>query len=855
MTYITPTLLRPVPRRMPMIVAVFSYRHDAALVPALIANITPMVHGFVSYDDRRAEAGLSDEPGRRNQLHSAARSMGADWILAVDPDERFEANLAQRIGDLTAEKEGRILWVFNRRELVSATTYRTDGIWGNKTEMRLYPASATLTPLSQTLHGSWVNPDPAYRQTRTGLNLYHLRHATPERTRLRRDTYAAADPERRFQYFGYDYLIDMRGAQLTEVRPERGFEPPHIEDGGLWASPDIGVIGDPSPDPIAARLNLMSVLSRQRGADGAAYVAEDIWGADPDDTDMQMVAASLALRAGRARDALRLAFAGPDTDVPGIAHVIGARAHAALSDKAEALAALAHAVGVIGPSPILAHIHHDITPDRQDFAAADAQWRRWTKDRGRCHEGPGNGTGKLTVIIIGFNAPATLARAVLSIRSQSPEVEIVVVNSGGGDARGVLQAHLDHIRLIETETPLFVGAARNIGIECSRARYVAFLAGDCVALPGWVEGRLARHESGAMMVSTAVQPSRPGTIIGTTVEHLIFPRRAPTLSEEEVIHYGRSYCRTVFAQAGLFAPLLRVGEDTEFNRRTDMLVEPVWAPEIKVAHDDPQSLLRLLMDLRRRGQLAAFQLRSASGPVSGSGSGWVKKHMKSRRGQIRLFLRRDTGSGLIRRLQLGIVRHLGLMAFEQGLRRADSSLSKADIAAAAARACASDDIDTAIRLAIEAVSLVPQNPALHQLVAEFLLKRAAPEDISTALGHLHKILALSPTAAHALWLAASALRNQGQTATALALCEDAVIAAPGISAVVLVAARVAHWAGKPKLALCLAQQALGCDPAFVPAHQFAEQQHRMAGRLTLAEKRKEMAKCLVDAKAVRSKIS
>ena len=167
--------------------------------------------------------------------------------------------------------------------------------------MRLYPASATMTPLAPGIHGGWANPDPSYRQARTGLNLYHLRHATPERIRHRRDTYAAVDPDRRFQYFGYDYLMDMRGARLTQIRPDRSFTPPHAEDGGLWASPDVGAIGNPNPDPIAARLNLMTAQVRQRGADSAAYVAEDIWNADPADTDMQMVAASLSLRAGRPR--------------------------------------------------------------------------------------------------------------------------------------------------------------------------------------------------------------------------------------------------------------------------------------------------------------------------------------------------------------------------------------------------------------------------------------------------------------------------------------------------------------------------------------------------------------------------
>ena len=853
MTDITTTVLRPVPRRVPMVVAVFSFRYDAALVPALVANITPMVHGFVSQDDRMADSALSDEPGRRNRLHTAARAIGADWILAVDPDERFEAQLAQRIGDLTADTDGRTLWVFNRREMFSATAYRTDGLWGLKTEMRLYPASATRIPLGQALHGSWVSPDPAYRQAKTGINLYHLRHATAARTRLRRDTYAAADPERRFQHFGYDYLTDLRGAQLTEIGAERAFSPPHVEDGGLWAAADIGAIGHPGPDPIAARLHLMAVLCRQRGAAGAAFVAGDICQADPADTDMRLVAANMALRSGQPAAAVRLAAAADDADGHAFAQVITARAWAALGDHAQAMAAMARAADDTGPGQIMAQLQHDMAPDRQDFAAADARWRRWTMDGGQIHDGPRNGIGKLAVIVMAVKAPATLARAVDSVRSQSPEVEIVVVNSGGGDARRLLQRQLDQIRLIETATPLFVGAARNIGIESSRAPYVAFLAADCEALPGWVAGRLARHAAGALMVSTAVEPARPGTVIGSMAECLVFPLRSALLGQEAAVHYGRSYDRALFAQVGLFAPRLRVAEDTEFHRRTDTLASPVWAPEIRVRHDDPQALIPLLLDLHRRGQRAAFHLRPLNLPLTGPAPDWVKKLVMARQDQIRQFLQRDPGASRIRKLQLGLALRLGLMVFDRGVRRADKSLAKADSAATAAKLCAAKDLGRAIILAGEAVALVPQNATFRQLLGDLLLQRGSPDDFSAALAQLRQALALVPTAAHTLWRAATALHQQGQTPAALALCEDAVIAAAGTSAVLLVAARVAHWSQKPEYALLLAQQALAADPASIQAHQFLEQLHRRSGQIALADRRKDMANCLLEAKAARSR--
>ncbi len=850
MTDLETTLLRPVPPRIPMIVAVFSYRYDAALVPALVSNITPMVHGMVSCDDRKATTALTDDNTRRNRLHSAARSMGADWILAVDPDERYEKALADRIGDMTVKDHARTLWVFNLCEMFSQTTYRTDGIWGNKTQMRLYPASATLSPLGEILHSGWVNIDPAYSYTKSGLNLYHLRHASPARAQHRRDTYAAADPMRRFQPVGYDYLVDMRAARLTQIRPGRHFEPAHVEDHGLWASPRIADLGDPVPDPIAARLNLMSVLNRQSGADGAAYVAEDIWTADPDDTDMQMVAAQLALLAGRPRDAVRLAVAKDQAEVPDFADVIGARAYVEMGEPDKATAALAGLNSETGQSNFLSTLHHLVQPQRQDITAADARWRRWAKDGGRIHEGPRNGTGKLAVIVIGFRSPATLARAVETLRTQSPDVEIVVVNSGGGAARDILRHHLDHIRLIEIETPLFVGAARNIGIDGSRAAFVAFLAADCIALPGWVDGRLARHSAGALMVSSAVQASQPGTIVGEVCKILVFPLRSPTQNEDEVVHYGRSYCRTVFAQSGMFAPLLRVGEDTEFHARTDILAKPVWAPEVMIAHDDPPGFGRLLLDFVHRGQRAAFHLRPRRAHMAGPRPDWVNRQLLMKKRLIRQSLQQNPDFGLVRGLSLRLGLRLALKAHEIGLRRGDRLLSKAVSAAAAARSCAITELDRAIRLATEAADLVPQDATYHLLLAELLLKRGAPDDGPTARGQLETVLGLSPTAAHALWLAATALRDQGQPGAALALCEDAAVASAGTSAIVLVAARAALWAGKPRLSMLLAQQALSADPASIPAHQFLEILHRRAGRLGLAERRQHMATCLLAFKSI-----
>ena len=83
---------------------------------------------------------------------------------------------------------------------------------------------------------------------------------------------------------------------------------------------------------------------------------------------------------------------------------------------------------------------------------------------------------QLAVVVLALGAPLTAVDAVRSLIDQSPRVEVVVVNSGGGDMPSLLRRHGLEVPVIEHQQRLFVGAARNIGIKATRAPYVAFLA-------------------------------------------------------------------------------------------------------------------------------------------------------------------------------------------------------------------------------------------------------------------------------------------------------------------------------------------------------------------------------------------
>lgn len=228
------------------VLAVFSFRYDAHLVPDLIASLTPMVDGWVAFDDRASAAPYTDERPRRRALVDRARDLGADWLLAVDPDERFEAGLAEAMPRLTATRRP-TRWTFDFRELYAPDAYRVDGIWGEKRQARLfsmYPPADIAGPM---LHGQWYPAGTPYRERHTGLNLYHLRMITPERRRARRDLYRALDPAGAFQPVGYDYLADDAGAVLQPIPPGRAYRPQHRDDGGLWAPAPAAVVASPPP--------------------------------------------------------------------------------------------------------------------------------------------------------------------------------------------------------------------------------------------------------------------------------------------------------------------------------------------------------------------------------------------------------------------------------------------------------------------------------------------------------------------------------------------------------------------------------------------------------------------------------
>lgn len=208
--------------------AVFAYRFDAQLIPDLIQNLD-FVDGFIIHDDRASKAKWYHEGNIRNALIEKARKAGADWVICVDPDERFERSAGKKIRKLI-ETDKNIIYGFHFRELWEPYKYRYDGVWGKKAKFVLFPLKDGQRFDNYKLHSNWNPINEEYERELTSLNLYHLKNIDPRNRVDRAKLYNDLDPDKKMQTIGYDYLADETGLKLKSVSLTRRYFPAYNDE-------------------------------------------------------------------------------------------------------------------------------------------------------------------------------------------------------------------------------------------------------------------------------------------------------------------------------------------------------------------------------------------------------------------------------------------------------------------------------------------------------------------------------------------------------------------------------------------------------------------------------------------------
>ncbi|MCX7286950.1 MAG: glycosyltransferase [Rhodobacterales bacterium] len=827
----------------PLILAVFSYRYDAHLVPDLIENIRAGVHGFVAWDDRTADTELSDEPSRRSSLFNAARALGADWLLTPDPDERLESGFSGWLPDLIAEGD-RTVWNFALREMYSPTHYRTDGAWGGKSKVILLPVAAARVDPAQRLHFPTVGDGAGFLLRDARINLYHLRMATSARRQLRRDLYAAADPDRRFQAIGYDYLADDRGLRLEPIPKARGFLPPFVDDHGLW-SPDPQALGDVRPDPYEARFVRAAHFARRQGQMDAHHVLMDLQSQSPQDSDLPLLAARFALEAGAFSKAKALA----DQALADRPHDLYARLLRASALVAEVGPAFGRDLAILETrlpgSPVIAALRAEAERPSADFTHQTAAWRQHAPADATIREGADIARSDLATVVIGFRNQPGLLAAVQSLLAQDQATEIVVVNTGGGDVAETLAPVLNKIRLIDCATPCKVGAARNTGVAASRAPFLAFLAGDCLARPGWVSGRLAHHRAGELSVSSAVVAEDDAGLVALAANRMRYSSRNPLSDLRRISHYGQSYARALLSLCGPFPPGLAMAEDTALNRLARQFAAPVWAPGVVTTHRDQATLHALLQDEYRRGLMRAAHAPARSLTQDPERGAALARTFRYRLAEADALLTHEPGMSRRKRSTLLATGWVAGMANLRGMLDGLAGIAAADALARQAEALADGppgQRDQALAFAEAAWLADPADPAKSCLAGSL---RHANGDVQGAVVAWRAALTLSPGMHMAAQKLTEAVASAEGAAAALAQAERLALAAPRVRHLWDLAADQALAAGQPAWAVALGQIGLGCAVAAPAAHTGLARLHAKAGNAMAAAFRAQTARRLL----------
>lgn len=239
-------------------------------------------------------------------------------------------------------------------------------------------------------------------------------------------------------------------------------------------------------------------------------------------------------------------------------------------------------------------------------------------------------TPQIAVVVLSYRLRRTLVEAVRSICEQEVPAEIVVVHSGGGDARATLAAAGLDVRVVSSATRLFPGGARNLGIVETKAPIVAFLADDCTASTGWLRERLLAHEGGARAVASALLCHQPHNPVAVAAHLSLFVRRMPRARPAVALAYGASYARSLFQHYGNFREDIEGGEDTDFNQRLAPADKPVWAPQVRTTHMGADTLGAFLRGQFARGRRIARAWREM-GAFSSRG---VAKNALARTGLV-----------------------------------------------------------------------------------------------------------------------------------------------------------------------------------------------------------------------------
>ena len=184
---------------------------------------------------------------------------------------------------------------------------------------------------------------------------------------------------------------------------------------------------------------------------------------------------------------------------------------------------------------------------------------------------PLSGKPQLSVIIASYNSGKTIQRCLASLKNQitGNDFEIIVVDSSGDEAAGIVRERFPEVRLYKFPDRKYAGEARNFGISVAGADILAFIDADCTADRNWVDEILKAHQSDYLAIGGSIANGNPYSYVGWAAYFCEFSQwmpGEPTKWLGDISAANMSYKKKAFGQYGRFIEGTYCS-DTDFHLR------------------------------------------------------------------------------------------------------------------------------------------------------------------------------------------------------------------------------------------------------------------------------------------------